>query len=138
MIKLTQLINELELTDDMRIHMSKKPFELEPRTFTQKDELKPTGFWYGFGSEWIDWTRSEIPEWIGKYIYSVDIGNTNVLQIKTHMELMQFNREYQASLIGGINVGTIDWKKVAGKYDGIEINPYQFEARYQYTWYIDI
>ena len=32
MIKLTQLINELELTDDMRIHMSKKPFELEPRT----------------------------------------------------------------------------------------------------------
>jgi len=54
MIKLTQLINELELTDDMRIHMAKKPFELEPRTFTQKDELKPTGFWYGFGSEWID------------------------------------------------------------------------------------
>jgi hypothetical protein len=21
------------------------------------------------------------------------------------------------------------------KYDGIEINPYQFEARYQYLWY---
>ena len=103
MIKLSQLVNELKLTDDMRIHMSKKPFELEPRTFTQKDELKPTGFWYGFGSEWIDWCRNEAPEWIGKYIYSVDIGNTNVLQIKTHMELMQFNREYQASLIGGIN-----------------------------------
>ena len=36
MIKLTQLVNELKLTDDMRIHMSKEPFELEPRTFTQK------------------------------------------------------------------------------------------------------
>ena len=30
---------------------------------------------------------------------------------------------------------SIDWKKVASKYDGIEINPYQFEARYQYLWY---
>ena len=44
MIKLSQLINELKLTNDMRIHMSKKPFELEQKTFTQKDELKPTGF----------------------------------------------------------------------------------------------
>ena len=135
MIKLTQLINELELTDDMRIHMSKKPFELEPRTFTQKDEFKPSGFWYGFGSEWIDWTRSEMPEWIGKYIYSIDIGNTNILQIKTHMELMQFNSEYKADVYMKDAGEAIDWKKVASKYDGIEINPYQYEARYQYTWY---
>ena len=139
MIKLTQLINELKLTDDMRIHMSKKPFELEPRTFTQKSTMKPSGFWYGFGSEWIDWTRSEMPEWTYKYIYTVDTGNTNVLQIKTHVELKQFSREYQSNVS---DTGyrreageTIDWKKVASKYDGIEINPYQFEARYQYMWY---
>ena len=135
MIKLTQLINELELTDDMRIHMSKKPFELEPRTFTQTVTVKPSGFWYGFGSEWIDWTRNEMPEWIGKYIYSIDIGNTNILQIKTHMELMQFNSEYKADVYMKDAGEAIDWKKVASKYDGIEINPYQYEARYQYTWY---
>ena len=135
MIKLTQLINELELTDDMRIHMSKKPFELEPRTFTQKVTVKPSGFWYGFGSEWIDWTRNEMPEWTGKYIYDIDTGNTNILQIKTHMELMQFNREYKADVYMKDAGEAIDWKKVASKYGGIEINPYQFEARYQYTWY---
>ena len=49
MIKLSQLVNELKLTDDMRIHMSKEPFELEPRTFTQRVTMKPSGFWYGFG-----------------------------------------------------------------------------------------
>ena len=27
------------------------------------------------------------------------------------------------------------WYCHGDKYDGIEINPYQFEARYQYTWY---
>ena len=137
MIKLSQLVNELKLTDDMRIHMSKKPFELEPRTFTQKIAMKPSGFWYGFGSEWIDWTRSEMIDWVGKYIYSVDIGNTNVLQIKTHMELMQFSREYSQGLMSKVyrEGEVIDWKKVASKYDGIEINPYQFEARYQYLWY---
>jgi len=123
------------LTNDMRIHMSKNPFELEQRTFNQKVTMKPFGFWYGFGSEWIDWTRSEMPEWVGKYIYSVDIGNTNVLQIKTHMELMMFNREYQSNLSDTGHRRLIDWKKVADKYDGIEINPYQFEARYQYLWY---
>ena len=139
MIKLSQLINELNLTDDMRIHMSKKPFELEQRTFTQKISMKPNGFWYGFGSEWIDWCRSEMTDWVGKYIYSVDVGNSNILQIKTHMELMMFNREYQSNLSDAGYIReegeSIDWKKVASKYDGIEINPYQFEARYQYLWY---
>ena len=77
-----------------------------------------------------------MPEWVGKYIYSVDIGNTNVLQIKTHMELMQFSREYQGMMSQVYRKGeSIDWNKVASKYDGIEINPYQFEARYQYLWY---
>lgn len=138
-ISLLNLIFELKLTDDMRIHMSKKPFELEKRNFIQNKRMKPSGFWYGFGGAWIDWVRSEMPDWEGKYIYNVDIGNTNVLQINTHMELMKFTREYQANSneFGYIREDgeSIDWKKVASKYDGIEINPYQFEARYQYMWY---
>ena len=133
MIKLKQLVAELKYPEHMRIHMSKKPFELEQRTFTQKISMKPNGFWYGFGSEWIDWCRSEMTDWVGKYIYSVDVGNSNILQIKTHMELMMFNREYQSNIsdTGYIREEgeSIDWKKVASKYDGIEINPYQFEAR---------
>jgi len=134
MIKLTQLINELELTDDMRIHMSKKPFELEPRTFTQRVTVKPSGFWYGFGSEWIDWCRNEAPEWTGKYIYSIDTGNTNILQIKTNAEMLQFNSEYKADIYMKDAGEAIDWKKVASKYGGIEINPYQYDDA-MLSWY---
>jgi hypothetical protein len=139
MIKLSELVNELKLTDDMRIHMSKTSFELEQRTFAQRVTMKPSGFWYGFGSEWIDWCRHEMPNWTGKYIYGVDVDNINILRITTHMELMQFSREYQSDVSDTgyrRDAGeAIDWKMVANKYDGIEINPYQFEARMQYMWY---
>ena len=134
MIKLTQLVNELKLTDDMRIHMSKKPFELEPRTFTQTVTVKPSGFWYGFGSEWLDWTRNEMPDWTGKYIYDIDTGNTNVLQIKTNAEMLQFNSEYKADVYMKDAGEAIDWKKVASKYGGIEINPYQYDDA-MLLWY---
>lgn len=159
MIKLTQLINELELTNDMRIHTSKKSFELEPRTFTQKFHApKPDGFWYGFGSEWFDWSRANLPDAKhGKYIYSVDIGNTNILQIKTYEELVQFSQTYEYEneiskmlhkirgldspinrMFRGNEFGLVNWEKVVSKYDGIEINPHQDEAKrnsYFYYWY---
>jgi hypothetical protein len=139
MINLKQLISELKLTSDMRIHMSKKPFELEQRSFIQKLSMKPSGFWYGFGSEWLDWCRSEMPEWTGKYIYSVDIGSSNVLRIKSHMELMMFHRKYSMrkpeDIPEDFDDVNISWYKVSKEYDGIEINPYQYEARYQYMWY---
>lgn len=132
-------MNELKLTDNMRVHMSKKPFELEPRTFVQRVTMKPSGFWYGFGSEWIDWCRSEMPDWVGKYIYGVDVGKSNVLQITTNLELMQFNRKYESRVSDtGYKLyegESIDWQKVVSEYDGIEINPYQNEARNQYMWY---
>lgn len=133
MIKLQQLIQELKLTDDMRIHMSRDPFELEKRVYEQRiSDMKPRGFWYGFGSEWIDWTRSEMPEWTGKYIYKVDIGNSNVLKLSNQMELAMFDRQYEASRDGGIFK---DWVAVSKKYDGIEINPYQWSSRRNYIWY---
>lgn len=133
MIKLQQLIQELKLTDDMRIHMSRNPFELEKRVYEQHIyDMKPRGFWYGFGSEWIDWTRSEMPEWTGKYIYKVDIGNSNVLKLSNQMELAMFDRQYEASRDGDIFK---DWVAVSKKYDGIEINPYQWSSRQDYMWY---
>ena len=134
MIKLEQLVAELKYPEHMRIHMSKTPFELEKRIFTQRATMKPNGFWYGFGNEWIDWVRSEMPDWEGKYIYEVDIGNTNVLKIDTHFDLMKFHRKYaERKQIARDDL--LDWSEVAKEYDGIEINPYQYEARYQYMWY---
>ena len=120
MIKLKQLVAELKYPEHMRIHMSKTPFELEKRMFTQRATMKPKGFWYGFGNEWIDWVRSEMPDWEGKYIYEVDIGNTNVLKIDTHFDLMKFHRKYaERKQIARDDL--LDWSEVAKEYDGIEI-----------------
>lgn len=123
----------IELTNDMRIHMSKTAFKLERRPIIQNALFKPNGFWYGFGSDWIDWCRGEMPHWIGQYIYRVDIGNSNVLRIHTGHDLIQFNQKYGCKY-HDID-GFIDWKKVSSQYDGIEINPYQTPFRYKYSWY---
>lgn len=135
MIKLTGLVEELKISDETRIHMSKKPFELERRVYSQRIGMKPIGFWYGFGNEWIDWTRYEMPNWVGKYIYKVDIDKSNILEIKTHMDLMVFTRQHQSLKNVNREGDAIDWDVISKKYDGIEINPYQQEARTQYMWY---
>jgi hypothetical protein len=101
--------------------------------------MKPRGFWYGFGNEWIDWVRGEMPEWEGEYLYEVDIGRSNILQIKTTSEITIFNKKYQASEskhgYSRVPGYAIDWGAVAKKYDGIEINPYQWGCRLKYIWY---
>ena len=75
-----------------------------------------------------------MPEWTGKYIYDIDTGNTNVLQIKTNDEMLQFNSEYKADVYMKDAGEAIDWKKVASKYGGIEINPYQYDDA-MLLWY---
>ena len=97
--------------------------------------MKPAGFWYGFGNEWIDWVRTEMSsKFSGDYIYNVDVSKCKLLKIDSHMELMIFTRHYNspASQVVG---DKLDWKTISTRYDGIEINPYQDEARYQYLWY---
>ena len=71
MIKLKDILKEITIPNNMRIHMSKTTMTLQKKKYTQADVMKPNGFWYGFGKEWIDWTKTEMPEWVGKYIYEV-------------------------------------------------------------------
>jgi len=115
-------LNEVVITKDMRIHMSKDPLTLQQQTYEQEGGIKPNGFWYGFGKEWISWAKSNMPDWAGKYIYTVEVPN-NVLKITSYDELLQFNEEYKA------NQFQIDWKRVVSKFDGIEIVPYQQKAK---------
>lgn len=128
------IVNEaraIAIPDNMRIHMSKTPIVLQKKKYSQVDGMKPDGFWYGFGKNWIDWTKSEMPEWTGKYIYEVKIPN-NILKITSYKELLQFNEEFKINID---MMDVIDWKKVASKYNGIEIAPYQYKARLDLLWY---
>lgn len=131
MIRLIDLLKEEHMSKDIRIHMSKKPLILKNKTYSQSPASKPNGFWYGFGDSWLDWVDQNMPEWKGKYIYQVDIADSNVLKIKTYQQLISFTKEYSISQF------QIDWKKVSSKYAGIEINPYQHKARMNmdFLWY---
>lgn len=128
------------ITDDMRITMTKNPLDLDiNRKYSQEVNMKPHGFWYGFGTEWIDWCKSEMPEWVGKYFYRVDIGSSNVLKIKSALELINFTKQYEVNKYPDLPFFHrhmfIDWTSVANKYDGIEIAPYQYSTKYDYMWY---
>ena len=132
MIKLVDILKEIKLTNDTRVHMSKQPIELKQRSYTQDVGMKPSGFWYGFGKSWIDWCKSEMPEWFGQYIYNVNVNDNNILKINNINELIEFDKKYSVNTMG---FSQIDWKNVASKYDGIEIVPYQSQARMKFLWY---
>jgi hypothetical protein len=153
MIKLKEIIKELNIPDNMRVHMSKTPITLRNVSISQKTDMKPKGLWYGFGNEWIDWVRGNMPDLEGNHVYHVIFPESkNVLKIKSVHEIMEFTKEYVATnneinsyLPGssgyahayGIKTGTMymDWEKVSKKYEGIEIYPYLYNARHELMWY---
>lgn len=140
--ELTELDTRLKITSEMRIHLSKNPiYKLERRHYIQKYDDKPNGFWYGFGDKWIDWVETAGPEYMGEYVYEVDIKSSKILQIKNYSEIIKFTQEYRSikQIVPGI-IFFIDWQKIELKYDGIEINPYMGQARtnektiWYYSW----
>lgn len=116
--------------DKKRIHMSQKPMTLEQKKYTQKKGPKPWGFWYAIGQEWVEWVKFEMPQWHGQYNYDVNLGSANLLIIENSCELENFHKEYASGEFSSVN-----WSSVAEKYDGIEIDPYQWKYRHQYFWY---
>ena len=140
--ELIELDTRLKITSDVRIHLSKYPiYKLEKRQYIQKPGDKPDGFWYGFGDKWIDWAETAGPEYMGEYVYEVDINDSKILQIKNYSEIIEFTQEYRSSkqIVPEI-IFSIDWPRIELKYDGIEINPYIGKARtdektlWYYTW----
>ena len=150
MIKLKEIIKELNIPDNMRVHMSKTPIALRNVSISQKTDMKPKGLWYGFGNAWLEWVRSEMPDWEGNHIYHVIFPDSkNMLKIKNVLEIMEFTKEYSitndklrdyfgdglAQAYGIHQTMYIDWEKVSKKYEGIEIYPYLYNARNQLMWY---
>lgn len=108
---------------NMHVHLSERLIDkLSPKGYTQQAGTKPNGFWYSYGTEWID-ELSASKNLKDGYIYKVDINNLNILQIKTEFELSNFTREYGLNNPSNTFTKTyIDWVRVARKYDGVEIN----------------
>ena len=48
------------------------------KKYEQTKSRKPNGFWYSCHNNWYNWILNEMPEWLHKYIYKINI-NTNIL-----------------------------------------------------------
>ena len=97
----------------------------------QSAEPKPKGLWYGLGTSWLEWMRSEMPHWIKGNIFKLEVNTDVMLMLDTEEKILEFNDEY------GIEEYAIMWPSVVLSYGGIEINPYQYKLRLdsRVMWY---
>ena len=134
-----------------RIALSNSP-KLNQKIYFQKVFHKPRGLWYGFSmgkeaSSWLSWLYSEMPHWLEWYDYflEIDVSSANIIKISTEEELSDFDNKYRNTDRDSYERGvsypygrlSIDWKKVAKDYDGIEITNFETIVRSKggYTGY---
>ena len=116
---------------------------------------KPHGFWVSDESRgaygWRTWCRSEGFRPYGfRYEHHVELAdNAKILYLRTAKDIDDFADEYKADSElnktmaelphaewGGASIYEIDWKRVAKKYHGIIITPYQWKQRLgRHMWY---
>jgi hypothetical protein len=102
------------------------------KTNKQSQGLKPVGLWYGIGTSWIDWVKSEMPDWEVENIFELHINDSNIIKIRNMEEILEFDQKYS---INHDYFKTINWIDVAKDYSGIEIAPYIWKARLKISWY---
>jgi hypothetical protein len=96
---------------------------------------KPVGLWYACGDEWIEWTKTDMPEWLesSDYLYEVKLGD-GVLRITNVEEFDWLQQKYLRA--GRFGDQVMDWKAIQDDgYSGIEICPYASYARMEADWY---
>lgn len=122
-----------------RIIMSPEEKIRFKRTIKQEKGYKPRGLWYGIGPSWINWVRSEMPDWETEHVFRLSIDETKMKIIRNYQQLVEFEKEYSLPIDGWDSYNGrylyIDWARVARDYGGIEISPYLYEARYKHMWY---
>ena len=114
-----------------RIHWSKRSLTIPLKAFTQPlASYKPAGLWYEVSGDWQRWCASDWPDWfVGLQAYRIVLSRkVHLLRIATVQALDTFHNRF---VIGK----EIRWRLVALCYDGIEIAPYQWSRRLEYSWY---
>jgi len=104
-----------------------------------KIDWKPTGLWYSIGTSWLDWCFAEQPDWIGKYIYKIEVNPKKILLINTVKKLDDFSKHYKIvpewMKTLKFKYNYINWRRFSASYSGIEISPYQWKRRFDLLWY---
>jgi len=124
-----------------RTVLSIKPIKF--KTVSQASEWKPQGLWYAQGGEWLEWMKSDRPEWLDKYnfMYALEIHEPKILMISSIEKFEQFEKEYfqpdvkRSDLTDPGRYSFIDWPRIEKEYSGVEIIPYFWEKRLANLWY---
>lgn len=130
------------------MHYTSRPLEFDPaRQYIQKDLRtfgKPVGFWVSVSGEddWPSWCRGEE---FGlnclQFAQQVTLAAAaNVLWISSGDDIDAFHEKWSIETEFERRYGThgswpIDWHKVALRYDGLIIAPYQYSRRFSPDWY---
>jgi len=135
--KMRLLYERLILGRKERVTMSILPIEtIQDKTNQLKTSDKPTGLWYGFGDNWINFVKNDFPVddfSKHKYGYKVYVDNSKILSLIDDEDLDNFIWRYQEE-IGHSQDGyssweqfgkSINWQKVSRNYSGIEMPRYQ-------------
>jgi len=129
----SEILKRINLMD--RIHMSHdERLTIQKKDLKQSNHWKPKGFWYSFGTEWVDWVRTEMPEWEKPHLFKIDVDTSRILQLNSTSDIQEFTKKY------GNNeekwTGYIDWVKVSEEYGGVEMPDYSnlWSLRYEYMW----
>lgn len=131
---------------DARIILSHdEEIGFRPQVGNQRTTYKPKGLWYGFGDSWMEWVKNEMPNRYEAYdhIHLIEVNQGALLSMGTMEELLSFTKKYSpthnrtAVRSDHFERNMIDWDLVSQDYDGIEINPYVYEARMdeRTNWY---
>lgn len=119
--------------------MSRRPVSLRHETPLQKPDFKPNGFWYGIHDSWVSWVKGNMPEWEGDYLYEVKVNSDKILHMSTYAELADFTAKFGHSIVPELPMMNrhcyINWAPIAERWDGIEISPYVWDARFDFIWY---
>lgn len=131
-------------SNDRIVLGTKDNIDLSIKVPPSKITTKPIGLWYGFGTSWIDFVRSEMPQRETDHVYKIEIDTSNVLVIKDDNSFLEFSDKYkdpefEKKWSYGRN-SNIDWPRVAKEYKGIEFPVYFSKYRmadkhdWYYTW----
>lgn len=108
---------------------------------SRSDFLKPNGLWItpeDTERNWKDWCEAEdFRRERLSHVHDVSFkANAKLCRIETPEQLVAFDKEYSGQVAGIPRFHWIHWNRVAEKFDGILISPYQWNFRLSHMrWY---
>ena len=100
----------IDIPNDKRVIMTKNgnlQFNQQLVGTQKAAELKPKGLWYAIGDEWIQWVKSESPQWAEQYLYEIQLDLSKILVLDTVEKVKSINDTFGANFHG---YPAIDWE----------------------------